>query len=179
MNPWRVVASRLLLERRWLTLHEQRVVLPTGAEIDEFHLIESPDWVGILATTEDDRVVVVEQYRHGAARAGLELPAGVIDAGETPHDAARRELSEETGFEAGELELLSTVYPEPARHTNRAYFYVAPRAVKRGEPRLDESEHLVVRLLSREDLLAAIDSGALVHGSHVGAIMLAVHRGIL
>ena len=179
MTSWRIIASRCLLERRWLTIHEQHVRLPTGAEIEEFHLIESPDWVAVLAMTPDEQVVLVEQYRHGARRSSLELPAGVIDAGETPAEAARRELAEETGFGFERLTPLSTVFPEPARHTNRAHFFLATGVEKRGEPRPDESEHLRVRLVTRRGLLDAIDSGALMHGAHVGAIMLAIHRGLI
>lgn len=179
MTAWRVIASRCVLARRWLTLHEQHVRLPTGAEIEEFHLIESPDWVGVLAITEARQVVMVEQYRHGAGRSGLELPAGVVDEGETPLEAARRELAEETGFGARTLTPLSTVFPEPARHTNRAHFFVATDAFAVGEPRLDESEQLSVRLLTPPELIGAIDSGAIVHAAHVGAILLASHRGLL
>jgi 8-oxo-dGTP pyrophosphatase MutT (NUDIX family) len=179
MTSWRILASRCLLERRWLTLHEQHVRLPTGAEIEEFHLIESPDWVAVLALTPAGQLVMVEQYRHGARQSSLELPAGVIDAGETPADAARRELAEETGFSPAELTPLSTVFPEPARHTNRAHFFFATGAEKRAEQRLDEGENLSVRLISPRGVLEAIESGALVHGAHVGAILLAMHRGLL
>lgn len=179
MSSWRVLTSRRLLERRWLTLHEQRVRLPTGTEIDEFHLIESPDWVAVLAITPEARVVMVEQYRHGAGRASLELPAGVIDPGETPAEAARRELAEETGFAAGHLVPLSTVFPEPARHTNRAHFFVASGVALRGEQRLDEGEHIRVRIVGRRELLEAIEGGTVVHAAHVGAIFLAMHRGLL
>jgi 8-oxo-dGTP pyrophosphatase MutT (NUDIX family) len=176
---WRVLESRRLLERRWLTLHEQRVRLTSGIEIDEFHLIESPDWVAVLATTGAGEVVLVEQYRHGSACSSLELPAGVIDAGETPLAAAKRELAEETGFEAEQLVPLSTVFPEPARHSNRAHFFFASGVVRRGQPRPDESEQLAVRLLPVSAVLDAIDSGTLFHGSHVGAVLLALRRQLL
>ncbi|MEQ9320828.1 MAG: hypothetical protein RIF41_16825, partial [Polyangiaceae bacterium] len=63
MDPWRVLESRRLVERQWLTLHEQRVRLPTGAVIDAFHLVEAPDWVAVLALGEGE-ALLVEQYRH-------------------------------------------------------------------------------------------------------------------
>ena len=66
MRPWRIVDSSVLLDRKWLQVREERIELPHGGEIDEFHLIVAPDWTAILALTDDDHVVMVEQYRHGA-----------------------------------------------------------------------------------------------------------------
>jgi hypothetical protein len=60
-SAWKVKKSRLLFERKWLTIREDHVVLPTGHEIEEFHVIHSPDWVGVLAFTEDRDVIIVDQ----------------------------------------------------------------------------------------------------------------------
>lgn len=177
MRPWRVLASRSLLVRRWLEIHEQRIELPHGGVIDEFHLISAPDWVGVLARTEDDEIVCVEQYRHGAGRASLELPAGVIDAGETALDAARRELLEETGYAAESIEPLLSTNTEPSRHTNRAHFFFAKGAKRVADQRLDPSEHIRVRLVEIAELLETIERGEWVHGIHVGPILLAKRRG--
>ena len=90
----------MLLERPWLKLREDRVTLPGRIEAFDFHVVEMPEWVGILAVTEHEQVLFVEQYRHGCGRVSLELPAGVIDPGEHPLAAAQRELLEETGYAA-------------------------------------------------------------------------------
>lgn len=179
MKPWRVVASRSLLERRWLEIHEQRIALPRGGEIDEFHLIEAPDWVAVLSLTEEGNVVCVEQYRHGAGNVSLELPAGVIDSGESPEESARRELLEETGYAADRWLPLLSVNTEPSRHTNRAHFYFASGARLVEAQRLDASEDIRVRLMPPHELLHAIESGAWLHGVHIGPILLAFKRGWL
>jgi 8-oxo-dGTP pyrophosphatase MutT (NUDIX family) len=179
MKPWQVVQSRTLLDRRWLKVEAQRIALPQGGEIEEFHRIVSPDWVAVLALTPAGQVIVVDQYRHGAGRVSRELPAGVIDAGESPEAAARRELLEETGYEADELRLLSAVATEPARHTTRATFLFATGARRVSEPRPDASEQIEVRLLSPTELVASIDDGTLFHGVHIGAISTAFRRGWL
>jgi len=179
MKPWSVKESRKVVDRRWLTVHEQRISLPHGGEIDEFHLIEAPDWVAVLALTEEGEVVFVDQYRHGAERVSRELPAGVIDHGETPEQAARRELSEETGFSADHFEPLLFVNTEPSRHTNRASFFFAKGARHLSEQKMDPSENIAVVLLDPRDILAAIERGEIIHGVHVGALLLAARRGLI
>ena len=177
-RAWRRLASRPLIERPWLTVHEQRLALPSGVEIAEFHLLEAPDWVAVIAV-EGGHVVTVEQWRPGANSLSLELPAGVIDEGESPLDAARRELLEETGYEADEWVPLSVVHTEPSRHTNRAHFYVARGARRVADPSPESTEQIALRRMAVGELLRAVEDGQILHGVHVGAILLAERRGLL
>lgn len=171
--------SRTIVDRKWIRVHEQRIALPHGGEIDEFHLVEGPDWASVLAVTEGGEVVFVQQYRHGARCASLELPAGVIDDGETPGVAARRELLEETGHSAERFEPLLSVNTEPSRHTTRAHFFVALDARRVAAQNVEPSENIEVVLLRGPAILDAIERGALHHGVHVGAILLAARRGLI
>lgn len=177
--PWQVESDEVLLSRPWLTVRQQRVITSSGAALDQFHLIESPDWVAVLACTADGDVLVVDQYRHGASRVSRELPAGVVDAGESPLEAAKRELREETGYEAARWEPLTTVLVEPSRNRNQAHFFFASEARRVDSPRVEDCEHIRHSLLGTRELLAAVDAGAIVHGVHVGAILLAHRRGLI
>lgn len=179
MRPWRVVDSSIVLDRKWLTVREERIELPHGGEIDEFHVIAAPDWTGMLALTDDDHVVMVEQYRHGAGRVSRELPAGVIDAHESALDAAIRELREETGYEARDWEPLITINTEPSRHTNRAHFFFGRHATSVAEQELDASEHIRVVPVPLRDVYPSIERGEIFHGVHVTALLLAAHRGLI
>ncbi len=177
--PWQVVERRTLISRRWLVLHEDRILLPNGSEMAEFHVLDAPSWSSVLCVTADDEVVLVRQYRHGIVSESLELPAGVIEAQEDPFAAAQRELREETGYVAQSWEPLMSVATEPSRHTVRAHFFLARGATLSAERALDESEDIeVVRVPTRE-LWGLIERGEIVHGVHVGAILFAAKRGLL
>lgn len=177
MQPWKVLAKKILLERRWLSISEERVALPNGAIIDEYHVLHTPDWAGVIAVTDDGQVVMVEQYRHGLGHTSLELPAGVIDAGETPLLAAQRELREETGYVAQALHALVKVAPEPARSTHHAHFFVATGARPDGPSQPEPSEVIAIKPRSVHALLDDIEQGRMDHAAHIGAILLAERRG--
>ena len=177
--PWQVLAETSLVSQRWLEVREQHVRLANGNEIERFHLVRGPHWASVLCLTASNQVVLVRQYRHGIAGGSLELPAGVIDTGEEPLSAARRELREETGFSAQYFEPLITVAAEPARNSARAHFFVATGAERAAEQALDETEELEVLLVEPRELFELIDAGHIVHGVHIAAILLAARRGFL
>jgi 8-oxo-dGTP pyrophosphatase MutT (NUDIX family) len=179
LAPWQVLARRTIVSRRWLEVHEDRILLPNGREIEEFHVIEAPSWAGVLCVSEADEVVLVRQYRHGIAGESLELPAGVIEPGEEPLAAARRELAEETGYAAERWEPILSVATEPSRHTVRAHFFCALGATPGLERALDESEDIEVARVPRTELFGLIETGRIVHGVHVGAILYAAQRGLI
>lgn len=93
------------------------------------YVIQGLDFVVIVAMTPQDQILLVRQFRVAAGGVTLELPAGHIDPGETPEQAARRELLEETGYEAGNIELLASLSPSVARFTNRMWCFLAAGAV--------------------------------------------------
>jgi 8-oxo-dGTP pyrophosphatase MutT (NUDIX family) len=176
---WTVLAERTLVERRWLTIHEQHVRLPNGHEIEEFHLLRGPDWAAVLALTDDAHAVLVRQYRHGADQTSLELPAGIIDAGEDGLAAAQRELLEETGYVADAWHPLAVFSTEPSRHTTRAHFFVATGARAVRDPQTEASEMLETQRVPLRELGSNIDTGAIAHGLHVAALLLAARKGFL
>jgi len=179
LPAWQVLSDTSLISQRWLEVREQRVRLANGHEIERFHLIRGPNWASVLCLTAEREVVLVRQYRHGLGGTSLELPAGVLEAGEVPLEGARRELREESGFEAESIEPLLSIAPEPARNSTRAHFFFARGAVRVSELALDSSEDLEVLLVPVEELLDLIDRGHIVHAAHIAAILLAWRRGLL
>jgi ADP-ribose pyrophosphatase len=144
-----------------------------------YYWIESPDCVSVLAVTADGRVPLVRQYRPALDRESLELPAGHIDATDgTGEAAARRELLEETGYEAGNIEFLGVVDPDTGRLRARIWCYFARDAVKVAEPDTGEE-----RIHNQECALTELDQmlrdGRMSHAQDMAVILLARLRGFI
>jgi 8-oxo-dGTP pyrophosphatase MutT (NUDIX family) len=122
-----------------------------------------PDWCNVVAVTPDDRVVLVWQYRFGSESLSLEIPGGVVDAGESPEDAARRELREETGYEAESLELLLTLEPNPALQANRCFTFLARGARATGRTGFDAQEELETALAPAARIGEVLEGGQVTH----------------
>jgi len=134
-------------------------------------VLETPDWVNVVALTDDRRLVVVRQYRFGTGRVTTEIPGGVIDPGEEPLAAARRELREESGHTAARWSLLGTVEPNPAFHSNRCYHWLAEGARRTEDAlELDPGEDIVVDTLPLERVVELVRSGGIDHSLVVSAL---------
>ena len=101
-RKWRVLKSTPLLNLGpWLNVRQEVVELPNGTQIPAWFVMDFPNWVNVIAITKEGDFVMIDQYRHALGETHYELVAGVVDEGETPLQAAMRELSEETGYEGG------------------------------------------------------------------------------
>jgi len=155
-RKWEVLASEYLFRRPWLTARRDHVKLPTGAEIPEYYVLEYPDWVNVIAITTDDEFVMIRQYRHGIGETRYELVAGVIDAGEEPIEAAKRELYEESGYGGGEwMEFMSSC-PNPSAMTNTNYTFLAVGVERLSSQHLEATEDISVHLLKKEEVVALL-----------------------
>lgn len=147
-KKWKVLNSEYLIRRPWLTARRDVAQLPDGRINNEYYVLEYPDWVNIIAITADGDFVLERQYRHGLGNTCFELPCGVIEAGETPLQAAQRELLEETGYSGGTWQEWMTLSPNPATSTNLAHSFLAIGVTKTAGQSLDATEDIDVYLKS-------------------------------
>ena len=129
-----------------------------------------PDWCNVLAETPEGELVLVWQYRYGTDELSLEVPGGVIDPGEEPIAAARRELKEETGYDAESFELVSVVEPNPALQGNRCFTFLARGARPTGTTAFDDLEDLETVIVPKADIERLIDDRVVTHALVVVAL---------
>lgn len=151
-GKWKILKSEYLFRRPWLTVRRDCVELPDGRQNPEFYILEYPDWVNVIAITEDGQFVMERQYRHGLGKTCFEIPAGVIEKGETPLEAAKRELMEETGYGEGEWKEIMSVSGNSSTTNNISHCFVAKCVKKIGTQNLDSTEDLEVMLLDRSQV---------------------------
>lgn len=142
---------------------------------EPYYSLKLPDYAAVVAITDQQRVLIVRQYRPAVEHDTLELPSGLVDPGETPAETARRELLEETGYQAGEVEVLAGMNPDTGRLSNRMWGCLA-KEVRRVEGRAPE-EGIAVLTWSLEELAHSMMHGTFDHALHVAVVMMAVLKG--
>lgn len=143
---------------------------PTSSMTFKRLVLETNDWVNVVAVTRDKEIVMVEQYRFGIGDLTTEPVAGMIDAGEDSLHAAKRELLEETGFGGGRWRYLGSVQANPAIHNNVCHLWLAEDVVAVQSPRPDPGEAIRVHLMSLDEIKKAIVSGRLKHPLGLAAL---------
>ncbi|HEX7478077.1 MAG TPA: NUDIX hydrolase [Polyangiales bacterium] len=162
-DPWKKHSRKVLSEHRIFTLLCEHFESPrTGKDLDAT-IIVAPDWVNVIALTDDARCVLIKQYRFGTDCVTLEIPGGIIDPGETPVQAALRELREETGYASSRWTSLGSIAPNPAFERNRLHSYLAEGCVRVGDQQQDAGEDIEVVLVDESDIDGLLARGALDH----------------
>jgi ADP-ribose pyrophosphatase len=173
---WKRLGSEKLMETAYFSVRSERLRLPDGGIKDPYYVIERPDAAIVFPLTQSGEVVLVRQYRPPIGMMELGLPAGLVEEGESPEEAARRELSEETGYTGGEWAPLGSVASSPSLKDNWAYLFLARGVVETRAPDPDEHELMEVVRVPVEGLSGLVYSGKIVSSSGVAAIMLAMER---
>jgi len=129
-----------------------------------------PEWVNVVAVTPKEEIVLIRQFRHGTRAVTLEIPGGMVDPGETPLEAARRELLEETGYGTENRRLLGTVHPNPAIQDNSCYTYLATGAVKISEQQTEGTEDIEVFTAPVSETDKMVLEGNITHSLVIAAL---------
>jgi ADP-ribose pyrophosphatase len=142
----------------------------SGPSPADFFIICTRSWVNVIALTDADELLMIEQWRQGVGHATLEVPGGVIDDGESPAEAARRELLEETGYEAREWYYLGNTEPNPAIQDNVSHSYLALGARRVRDPSFDETEECKLVVTRYADVDRLVSEGKVSHALVVVAL---------
>jgi ADP-ribose pyrophosphatase len=163
LHTWHRLASEIVYACRIFALRRDRVRFSRDDVEHDFHVIESTDWVNIVPLTSGGDVVLVRQFRHGIGDCTLEIPGGMVDPGETPLVAARREMVEESGYDSPHIEAVGCIHPNPAIQNNRCHSFVALDAEHRHVPTFDSTEETEVVLVPLARIPDLIRAGDITH----------------
>lgn len=166
---WSEKSKRKLLKTVVLTVNEIESESPKG-ESGKYIVMDAPDWV-IVIPRLGENFLMVKQWRHGNQSLSIEFPGGVINRGEKPEDAAKREMEEETGYKAGKITYLGSANPNPALMRNKVHFFAAEDLVATGEQHLDEDEFVEYLHIPCEDVYANIGSEEYPHALMMSALL--------
>ncbi|HSV38452.1 MAG TPA: NUDIX hydrolase [Nocardioidaceae bacterium] len=174
-DRWTRVGDDVVVHDGWLRVVRRRYRMPDGSESD-WELLGGFESVSVLALTEADEVVLVRQFRPGPDALMLNLPGGLVDPGESPTSAAARELTEETGWVAGSVDVVASFHPM-AHGGWVKHIAIARGCTPTGVQSLDEVEDCVPVLVTPTELRAQARAGALVG---TDAVYVALdHAGLL
>ncbi len=160
MKPWKTLAKTTVLRRgRFLTVEDHTIELPDGRILDDWPWVIVPDYVNVLPLRADGQFLCFRQTKYAAEGLTLAPVGGMIEAGEAPLEAAKRELREEMGCIAGKFILLGHYATDANRGVGTGYLYLAQQVSQVAEPDADDLEEQEIVVLRREELRAALLAG--------------------
>lgn len=175
----RKVSEKYVLKTPWLALRKDGYKNKNG-RVDDYYIVERPDYVVIVPRTKDKKFILVQQYRHGVGSMILNFPMGFIDKGEKPHETARRELAEETGSVAKNIKLIGAFFLAPAFLKTKGHVFFANDIVRRSKREaFDQREHLKIKLVSEARLENLIQKGQLSDLSSIAAYLMVKSKKLL
>lgn len=178
-HPWTTLSYTRVIDTPYLKVRCEQVAIPNGPVIPDYYIIENRGWVGVVPLTEDGRLLLNVQYKHGIGQEVIEFPAGGIDPHEAdPLQTARRELMEETGysFADDQVEFLAHMYANPTGARTEIWWYLARNVRKTGTPKPDPAEEIENLLVTPRELLELIHNGSFAVQGQIGAAYMALER---
>ena len=174
---WKILSSEYLFNDLWFKVRKDICEAPSGKIIDPYYVYEFPEWATAFALTEDNKVIMVRQYRHPVGKVIIELPGGCVD--DTDKDlqtAIARELLEETGYSFTSYESLGKISPNPSTNTNWMHMFLARGGKKVAEQKLDHNEEIVVEFYTIDEVKSLVKKNEIIQAMHVTCILYALER---
>jgi 8-oxo-dGTP pyrophosphatase MutT (NUDIX family) len=164
IQPWKTIGSQKLGDFRIFSIRSDRKVSPRTGKEHDFYIIDSVNWVNVIAVTPDQQLVMVEQYRHGSNTVELEIPGGIMDAVDLhPEKTGARELREETGYAGENARVLGQTYANPAIMSNTCFTVLMENCHRVHPVEFDSGEDLITRLVPVSEIPHLVASGKILH----------------
>lgn len=174
---WKILKSEYLFKDLWFTVRKDTCQRPGGQIVEPYYVYEFPAWVTALALTEDGKVILEMQYRHGIGETAFEIPGGCVDdTDKSLEDAIARELLEETGYTFSKYEYLGKTCANPSTNNNWMHMFLATGGKRVSEQQLDDNEDIEIHLVSLEELKKLVQENKIIQSMHVTAIYYALQK---
>lgn len=175
-SRWQKLSEKVLTATRIFDLRSAVYRHPVRQTEKEFYVVHSPDWVNVLALTTDFHLVLVNQFRFGVDTFSLEIPGGILDAGEDPVAAGLRELREETGYMGTDARILGSVHPNPAIQSNRCHLVLVENVKRSADLDWDEDEEIEVLTAPVDEVYQWAGTGKITHSLVLDALLFFAPR---
>jgi ADP-ribose pyrophosphatase len=173
---WKILSSRYLSKHPYFTARVDKCQTADGKIIDEYFVVELPTTVCAVSITEEQEVLMVRQYRHPVEETLLEIPGGFMDENETPEEAMKRELKEETGYEFSSVTNVGRIAANPGVLNNFTYLFLATGGRRTSEQKLDKNEELKVEKITIAELKNLFKQNEIVQSLHNNCIYYALKQ---
>ena len=180
MKRWKTIDQSVVFDASpFLKVVKQKVELPNGVEIDDFYQVHLRHFVMVIPVLPNDKVLTIRQYKHGPGRVSLTFPAGFVEEGELPEEAAKRELLEETGYSAGTLTHLGEFVDNGNQLGCVGNYYVATDCLQTAEPDSGDLEEMILEERNSSEIDRALKDGDIAIIHHAAAWGMARSRGLI
>lgn len=170
---WKSIKRTQIFNFEFVKIYKDKVRLPNGKIIHDYILIERPDVVTIVATTKENKVITIREYRHGVNSFQIALPAGFKETNETIIAAAKRELMEETGYGGGKFKYINFVYDDPSKTIRKFHIIRAKEVYRQGKSDLESTETITeVKPISIGELRRQVKTGKWHSAPSLAALLL-------
>jgi 8-oxo-dGTP pyrophosphatase MutT (NUDIX family) len=163
IKKWNRIKSEKINSYRIFSTRKDISLSPLTGRGHDFYVVEAPDWINVVAITQDDQIILIEQYRHGIESNTLEIPGGMVDPGESPLEAAKRELLEETGYVSEDWVCIGKIHPNPAMQNNTCHTFLARNVSRVQAQSPDGTEDIAASLVPVKNITHLVSEGKITH----------------
>ncbi|MEI9810819.1 MAG: NUDIX hydrolase [Bacteroidota bacterium] len=174
---WQILSSQYLFNDLWFKVRKDVCKTPEGKTVDPYYVYEFPDWVTAVPVSDDGRIIMVRQYRHGLGETCLEIPGGCVDdTDKNFEEAVKRELLEETGYSFSSYKYLGKISANPSTNNNLMHMFLATGGKKIAEQELDPNEEIEIELFTIEEVKQLIKENKILQSMHVTCFLYALQQ---